>query len=126
MSKKTMIIVLVLTAIAAGCFIAWGVASQSNQISTNNDIVYYYGQQCSHCKKVQTFLDENNVANKVAYTKKEVINSGDKDAASEWQQRAEECDIKKEDLGVPFVAANGKCYVGDVEVIDFFKKEAGL
>ncbi len=125
MSKRLMIIIAISAIIIMGCLIAWGVASNFDSKSqpNNNEIVYYYGEQCSHCKKVQAFLDENNVSDKIPYTKKEVFDSKSKENFIEWQQNAQKCGIKNDELGVPFVAADGKCYTGDIDVIDFFRKK---
>ncbi len=87
-------------------------------------IVYYFGRECPHCVNVQKFLDENKVAEKVMFTKKEVWHNVEN--AKELDVKAEECGLEKENVGVPFLYANGKCFIGEIEVKNFFQKEAGI
>ncbi len=84
---------------------------------------YFYGAECPHCKDVSNFLEENNIAEKVNFVKKEVWH--DKKNAKEMKLRAESCNIQPDGMGVPFVYANGECFVGTPSVIGFFKKSAG-
>lgn len=106
----------------------WGLQdSKSTSVATSDDgasIVYYYGDTCPHCKDVAKFLDENKISEKVNFVKKEVWNN--RKNAAEMDSRAASCDLKKEGMGVPFLFAEGKCYVGTPDVISFFKKAAGL
>ena len=43
------------------------------------------------------------------------------------QGKADVCKIPKEELGVPllFDGPNSKCYVGEIEIQDFFKSKTG-
>ncbi len=84
-------------------------------------IVYYYGEECPHCKKVAEFLDKNGVYGKVDFTKKEVWHN--RDNGEELMKRAQKCGIDPNGVGVPFLYANGKCYIGDADVIEFFKSK---
>ncbi len=119
--RKIYIIGGAIILVAAG-LIFWEVKRPSKVAAPTNEIVYYYGEQCSHCKNVTEFLEENNIAEKIEFVKKEVWS--DKDSASELQARASECGVDSKNIGVPFLYAQGKCYIGDQDVIEFFKKEA--
>ncbi len=125
--KKIIIIVCSLFVII-GAIVYFGL--QDEQISQQNDdpnaIVYYYGDGCPHCKVVNDFLEANpQVSEKVSFTKKEVWKN--RANAKEMERRAKVCDIKPDGMGVPFLyGGNGKCYVGEVEVIDFFKEKSGI
>lgn len=88
------------------------------------EIVYYYGATCPHCLDVNEFLEENDIASKVEFAKKEVWNN--KENASELSEAAQKCGINPGSIGVPFVFADGKCYIGGPKVKGFFKKAAGL
>lgn len=121
--KRIYTILVIILAVIAG-FIIWGTKQPGKVIAPTSEIVYYYSEQCSHCKNVAKFLEENNIAEKVNFTRKEV--RGSEDSASELQARAGECGIDSKSIGVPFLYARGECYIGDQDVIEFFKKEAGL
>ena len=86
-------------------------------------IVYFYGKNCSHCKKVMAFLDENNIYSKVDFIKKEY---GSKGVWKELSEAALRCGLNPSDVGVPFVYYERKCYVGDADAIDFFAQAAGI
>ncbi len=121
--KRVYIIASVAVLVIAG-FIFWGFKQPSKVIAPTNETIYYYGEDCPHCKIVAQFIEENGIAQKVNFTKKEVWSS--KVNASELQARAKECRVDSKNIGVPFLYAQGKCYIGDQEIIDFFKKESGI
>jgi len=118
--RKAYIIVAVAFVVIAG-FIVWGMKQTSGPQS---DIIYYYGKDCPHCKNVGKFLDDNKIAEKVQFEKKEV--EANVKNALEMQKRAKDCNIDLKNLGVPFVWAKGKCYMGEPDVENFFKQEAGI
>lgn len=110
-----------------GFFVWWGLRQpkeEGGMSAQSVDIVYYYGEECPHCKTVQKFLQDNAISEKVPYVKKEVWH--DKANAKELEGRAGECGITPQGMGVPFLWAKGQCFVGDEDVIGYFKKEAGL
>lgn len=110
-----------------GGLIYWGLNDSGSAELTPDgaaSIVYYYGEECPHCKDVQKFLEENKIAEKVSFVKKEVWhNSKNK---NEMDIRAKSCGIGQEGMGVPFLFAEGECFVGTPDVIGFFKKAAGI
>ncbi len=99
--------------------------SDSNPSSSSDQgIVYYYGEECPHCKDVAAFLEENKIAEKVRFEKKEVWHN--RSNAAEMDGKAKICGLDKESVGVPFLFAEGKCYIGTPEVEGYFKAAAGL
>lgn len=88
------------------------------------DIVYYCWQGNVYCKNVEKFIAENKIETKITFAKKEVWMNGSNDM--EMKERAIQCGLKPEKTGVPMIWSEGKCYVGQVEVENFLKKEAGL
>lgn len=132
MKKENIYLVLGIILVVAIGFFAWK-SNQRGKEKTepqtvlqenSKETVFYYGNQCPHCHVVIKFLDDNKVADKVAFTRKEV--SGSTENSNELYEKAKECGLAQNQIGVPFVYAKGKCYVGEIEVLDFFKKEAGL
>jgi glutaredoxin len=111
-------------------FASWTIGAQKAKeeeakldiIRTDTPIVFYYGKTCPHCKLVEKYIDENQIREKVKFSQKEVY--GNKDNAREAVGRAEQCGIAAKDLGVPFLWDGEKCYVGDEQIIAFFKAKA--
>lgn len=130
MTKNNLFVVFGCVFLFIVIFVIWGVSENKNETqaieSSNDGIVYYYGTQCAHCKKVTEFISANDVDNKITIVKKEVLGSQNNTDSEKWIADAKKCGLSENEIGVPFVAAQGKCYMGDVEVIDFLKKEAGL
>jgi glutaredoxin len=124
MEKNKLFIVGGVSILVIAGFVFWGAKQPSTGIAPTGQIIYYYGETCPHCQNVSKFLDENKVAEKVSFSKKEVYSN--KDNAAELQSRAKECGINSGSIGIPFVYAQGKCFVGEPDVMDFFKKEAGI
>jgi len=121
-----MLIFIVVVLSTIGGLIWWGVQDGKQPVDDPNAIVYYYGEGCSHCKVVNDFLEANPIVKeKVVFEKKEVW--GDKRNAQEMLRRAKVCNIASDEVGVPFLySGDGKCSIGEVEVIDFFKAKSGL
>ena len=89
-----------------------------------NQITYYYGDNCPHCQNILRFMEENKIEEKVDFSKKEVSQN---DANSrEFLMVVKECGISPAEAGVPLVFAEGKCFLGEPEVMEFFKKKAGI
>jgi glutaredoxin len=88
-------------------------------------IVLFYGQGCPHCADVEKFISQNNIDQKVKITRLEVWYN--KSNAALLSQVAQKCGIAGDSVGVPFLyAGNGKCYVGEVDVPNFLKIQAGI
>ena len=127
MFEKKTIAILLGTLVAVTGLIYWGLQDnkRTQVVDDPNAIVYYYGEGCPHCKVVNEFLVANNIAEKVSFEKKEVW--ANKNNADEMRRRAQACNIQPEGMGVPFVyGGNGKCYVGEPDVINFFKEKSGM
>ena len=82
-------------------------------------IVLYWGIGCPHCEKVEAFIKENRVEEKVQFTKKEVYQ--DQKNAYAMGQHAGKCGMSKDNIAVPFLWTGSKCLIGDTEIIKFFQ-----
>ncbi len=100
------------------------ISSESENISTSVEVVYYYGEECPHCKDVLKFLEENKISEKVEFQKKEVWHN--KNNSDEMMKKVEECGLNSSTVGVPFLYAEGKCLIGTPKVEGFFKSKAGI
>ena len=125
MEKKNIYLIIILVAVIIG-FIYWGLnQTEEQEIALPTDVItYYYGEGCSHCKDVAEFLEKNNIAEKVEFSKKEVWSNSEN--KKEMNQRVEECGLSKAGTGVPFLYTRGECLIGTPKVTEFFKKEAGI
>jgi glutaredoxin len=87
-------------------------------------IVYFYGDACPHCLNVEKFIEDNKIEDKVSFEKKEVFEN--EENAMELAGFAQKCRLSAANIGVPFLWDGSKCYVGDTDIINFFKQKAGV
>jgi len=93
-------------------------ATPPTQLPTAYEL--FWGDGCPHCAKVEEFLVSWENKDKIIIDKKEVWK--DRANAEVMSQRAASCKIPTAELGVPFLyAPEGKCFVGDSPIIDYFK-----
>jgi glutaredoxin len=112
-------------------FLVWGtffpevgnkkVQGDGDEGNPDASVVYYYGEGCPHCETVQTFLQENNIVFGENLAKKEiwknVTNQG------EMLDRAKSCGLDEKTVGVPFLFADGECFIGEPKVRGYFEKD---
>lgn len=129
MDKKIIYIIAGVVILAAAGLWAWQAgwfAKQGVELPPLPEgIVLFYGDGCSHCKNVDDFVSQNKVEEKVKFTKLEVwYNQNNQKILLRAMQ---ECGLKTDEVGVPFLYdGDGKCYSGDVDVINFFKNAANI
>jgi len=99
-------------------------ALRSDEKARETDIIYYYGQWDTHSANVDDFLKKNKIENSITLTKKEVWTN--KDNSDDLNAKALQCGLGTQQVGVPLVYSDQKCYVGDVDVIQFLKQAAGI
>ena len=92
--------------------------------NVTSSTIYFYGEECPHCKDVLAFFDKNDIYNKVDFVKKEVWHN--KKNGEELRTAALKCGLNPSNIGVPFVFSEGKCYMGGPDVMNFFSEKAGL
>ncbi|MDO8240461.1 MAG: hypothetical protein Q7T51_00545 [Candidatus Moranbacteria bacterium] len=99
-------------------------AKKAVETPVTSDVIFFFGRECSHCKDVEKFVSDNKIAEKVTFDSLEVWHN---DAnAKILTQKAQECKLAQDKIGVPFLFARGKCFVGTPEVEGFFKQEMGI
>lgn len=119
--NKTIIITVGLLILAGSLFFGFQFL---NPVVTNG-IILFYGDGCPHCKIVDDFVSQNKIEDKVKFVKLEVWNNKNNQAI--LGQVAKKCGITSNSVGVPFLYdGSSKCYVGDVDVINFFKNAAKI
>jgi hypothetical protein len=114
------IIILIMGLLVAGLyFLAKKNEAQLN-LGPATAYEYYWGAGCPHCAVVAEFLDTWEGKEKVKIDKYEVWNN--QANFKRMQQRATQCNLNKNELGVPLLyTPDGKCYSGDTPIIDVFK-----
>ena len=125
MSSKNIVLVSLLV-VVIGFFISWGIQDEAimAQLPDENDIVYYYGEECPNCKDVAEFIDENGIDERVEFEKKEIW--GNKENAEELKLVVEKCGLDFNEIGVPFLYADGECLIGTPDVEKRFREKAGI
>jgi len=144
--KKALLFIAIVLVVAAG---VWGIvrSKNSNKTVDNNqnqteqkdngkvagassikstpgsDIILFVGDGCPHCEKIEEYIKTNKIDEKVQFDVKEIWYN--KDNAAVMQQKADICKIPQDQLGVPLLFDGSKCYVGEVEITNFFNSKAG-
>jgi len=117
MTKKTLnilILVIFTVAVVVGVFLMFGKATAP----TTSGIIFYYGDGCPHCLKVEEFIKNNNLDVKIKIERKEVWHN--QASAAEMTTRYQQCGLPTDNMGVPFLWDSGKCYTGDTNIINYF------
>lgn len=86
-----------------------------------NKVELFVSEACSHCKKVEEWLDQNvAIKEKSGLTEKEVYYN--KENSQQMITRANECQLDtRQGVGIPFLYDNGECIIGDQPIIDYFE-----
>ncbi|MDD3284166.1 MAG: hypothetical protein PHZ07_01070 [Patescibacteria group bacterium] len=84
-----------------------------------SNIILFYGDGCPHCKIVDQYIEENKIKSKLTFAEKEIYSS--KENANLLIEKANICKIPNNTIGVPFLWDGTKCYMGDEDIINFFK-----
>jgi glutaredoxin-related protein len=102
--------------VLAGCGNGGG---ETPAVDRSAEIVLFYGQECPHCKIVEKYIEDNEITEKVTFAQAEVYHN--KSNADFLAEKAGKCGFDEKLIGVPFLWEKDKCYVGQEEVIQFFK-----
>jgi len=91
---------------------------------SNDEILFFYGETCPHCKNVEIFIEENNIDAKLKIIRKEVYYN--EMNRKELLDFAKKCNLNQAEIGVPLIYYEGKCYIGDKDGINLLKTLAGV
>jgi len=124
MSKKLITIFIILTIVTLLGIIT--MESRRVQIEDQNieniinskNPIYYYGITCPYCRELEKFIEENGIEEKITLVKKEVYEN--QTNSMELKNIAEYCKINSDGVGLPFIYANKKCYMGLDEIEKYF------
>lgn len=128
MNKKIYITIL---AILGMIFILSGLVYYKNKSSVSqgqvkaaedaSSIIFFYGRECPHCKNVEEYIAENNLSDKISFSQREIYH--DAANAKLAVEKAAECGVSQDKLGVPFLWSEGKCYFGEDQVENFLSSQ---
>lgn len=113
MAKKFLFLFVFLSLILSAC--------SKEPVQNNDGPIFFYGETCPHCQKVEEYMTENSIKDKYSFQELEV--SKNKANAAIFGQKAKECKLDLNKLGVPMLYDNGACYMGDVDIIAFFENK---
>lgn len=118
--KFLLLLIPIFTTLAfTGC--AAETSSKNTTGIEQTSIILYYGTGCPHCQKVEQYLKDNKVSDKISFQSKEVYSN--EANSNEMNDKATNCGLKTENVGVPFLWDGSNCIMGDQKVIEFFKKK---
>ncbi len=101
-------------------FVFSGCGSRQASVTDDSAIILFYGEECPHCKVVEKYIADNNVKAKVTFSEREVNHN--KANAEMMVKKQQDCKLDKNSIGaVPFLFTTDKCYLGQDEIINFFK-----
>jgi glutaredoxin len=131
MNKKIIIPTVLFIIVFVFSFFALSQEKSKNQSPTNepikeenqatNQIILFYGDGCPHCKIVESYIKQYQIANKISFAQKEVYYN--QNNAKELEAKAKICGLPTDSIGVPFLWDGEKCFIGDQDIINFFKQK---
>jgi glutaredoxin len=127
MKKETLILIFLLIFILLGVILFLPKKEISKPIDeVSGKMVLFYGNGCPHCAKVEKFIKENKIKEKIALEEKEVYFN--RENAKKLEEVAKRCGFNENEIGVPFLwdKENQKCIIGDTPIINFFKEKLNL
>ncbi len=88
--------------------------------NSQSKMILFYSTSCPHCKIVEQYIADNGIESKLDFQKKEVSSSQANSTLLE--RKARQCGLDlSQGLGVPFFFDGSKCYMGDQDIIAYFK-----
>lgn len=82
------------------------------------DMILFYSKTCPHCQRVEEFIQQNKVDQKLKFTKIDIKEN--QQNSDLFIEKATECKIPQ---GVPLFWDGQKCINGDQPIIDFFQSK---
>jgi len=123
MNKKILLPTILFAIVLVFSFLVLLKNQPINQQSEQSQIILFYGIGCPHCAKVEEFIKENQIEKTISFVKKEIYFN--RQNAKELEEKAKICEIPENEVGVPFLWDGEKCFLGDVDIINFFKEKIG-
>jgi len=125
MHKKAKIFFgVVVTALIFLGISVYSIFKDSPTVTPSSEIILFYGRECPHCVELEKFMEKEKIKEKVAYDYLEVWHN--RDNAKILMEKAKICGLAEDEVGVPLVFSEGKCFVGKPDGEAFFREKAGM
>lgn len=124
MNKQNIFFVIVGIVMVSGVLMYLFLSQNTVTPVVGDDVVFYYGVTCPHCKIVEEYIAENSVHEKMQFVQKEVYNNAQN--SQELKRVAQDCGIEPTQVGVPLLWDGTMCFVGDKDIIAYFATELTL
>lgn len=117
MNIKNWVIIIIVSLGLIGGIWYFALKNPNAQAST----ILFTQVGCTHCEKVETFIKDNQVADKFTFEILEIRNNPANNNL--FFQKAQACNLPQDQMGTPLLWDNGQCYSGDQAIINFFQEK---
>ncbi len=93
------------------------------QAQNKDKILFFWGQGCPHCARVESFIQKNKLDQVFDIESKEIYFN--KQNRREFLRVCEQHKLSPQEEGVPMALIDGQCIVGDEPIIAALKAKAG-
>ena len=91
------------------------------KVVTEEEIILFYGVNCPACVVLDQLIENKGINEKVSYAHKEVYYN--QENTNQLITKAGECGIDANLITIPFLYADGKCYLGVEPIINYFEEK---
>jgi len=91
------------------------------RVVTEEEIILFYGVNCPACVVLDQLIENKGINEKVSYAHKEVYYN--QENTNQLITKAGECGIDANLIKIPFLYADGKCYLGVEPIINYFEEK---
>jgi glutaredoxin len=126
MRKRVLIFLSILLIIIFSALFFLNKNNYQTEKELKEKLILFWGIGCPHCAKVEEFIKENGIKEKISFEEREVY--FDRKNQNILKEAARLCNLKANEIGVPFLWDRGKgeCIIGDEPIINFFKEKLNL
>lgn len=119
--QKVVLIAFTFTILLIG--LALWISPKAPAIDTSK-VTFFYSTSCVHCKQVEQFFTDQKIEEKITFERKEISIPTN---LANLNEAVKYCKFDASNgIGVPFLFAEGKCYMGAPDVMSYFQQKLGL
>lgn len=119
-SATTALVIIISLVAIVGLFFLSRQGDNEKTPTTENDMILFYSLTCPHCQNVEKYIEDNAVMEKYSFDRLEISNN--RSNSAKLMEKARACGMETQGIGVPFLWTGEKCLMGDIDIIEFFKK----
>ncbi|MEF3692469.1 MAG: nitrophenyl compound nitroreductase subunit ArsF family protein [Candidatus Moraniibacteriota bacterium] len=82
------------------------------------DMILFFGNNCADCDKVRVYIKENEIKKESDFQEKDRLADN-----ALMKEKMKDCEMEEMEIEEVFLWANGRCYLGSEDVIDFFEQK---